>query len=69
MNSKEYEESDYELDWDLLALSVEHRLCINFYVPRANFLATLHSHLDITCSCCVWSNLFNVNVDYSVIYI
>jgi len=28
-----------------LAASVGHRLCINF------FLTTLHSHLDVTCSC------------------
>jgi hypothetical protein len=31
----------------LLALSIGQRLCINFYVSRANFLTTLCSHLDI----------------------
>ena len=50
----------------LLALSVGQRLCINFFVPRANFLTTLCSHLDITCSCYFSSSLFNVDVDYSV---
>ena len=34
-----------------LALSVGQRLCINFSVSRANFLTTLRSHLDVTCSC------------------
>ena len=35
----------------LLALSVGQRLCINFFVSTANFLITLRSHLDDTCSC------------------
>ena len=35
----------------LLALYVGHRLCINFSVSRANFLTTLPSHLNVTCSC------------------
>ena len=52
----------------LLALYVGHRLCINFSVSRANFLTTLPSHLNVTCSCYFSSNLFNVGVDYSVIY-
>ena len=42
----------------LLALSVGHRLYIDFSVSRANFLTTLRSHLDITCSCLFWSSLF-----------
>jgi len=38
----------FQLYW----LSVGQRLCINFSVlVLANFLTTLHSHLDITCSC------------------
>jgi len=41
-----------------LALFVGQRLCIDFSVPvPANFLTTLHSHLDFTCSCCFWSSL------------
>ena len=36
---------------DLLAMYVGHRLCIDFFVSRANFLTTLHSHLDVTCFC------------------
>ena len=52
----------------LLALYVGHRLCINFSVSRANFLTTLSSHLNVTCSYYFSSNLFNVGVDYSVIY-
>ena len=35
----------------LLALSVGQRLYINFSISRANFLTTLRSHLDVTCSC------------------
>ena len=35
----------------LLALSVGRRLCIDFFFSKANFLTTLHSHLDVTCSC------------------
>ena len=49
----------------LLALSVGQRLCINFSVSRANFLTTLCSHLDVTCSCYFWFSLFNVDVNYS----
>ena len=45
----------------LLALSVGQRLCANFYVSRANFLTTLRSHLDVTCSCYLWSSSFNVD--------
>ena len=47
---------------DLLALSIGQRLCVNFYVSiRANFLTTLRSHLDVTCSYYFWSSLFNVD--------
>ena len=46
---------------DLLALFVGQRLCINFYVSRAKFLTTLCSHLDITCTCYFWSNLFKMD--------
>ena len=53
----------------LLALFVEQRLCINFFVSRANFLTTLRSHLDVTCSCYFWSTLFNVDVNYNYICI
>jgi len=49
----------------LLALVIKQRLCINFFIWRANFLTTLRSHLDITCSCYLWSSLFNVDVNYS----
>ena len=49
----------------LLALFVGQRVCINFSVSRANFLTTLHSYLDITCSCYFWSSLFNVDVIYN----
>ena len=42
------------LAFSLLALSVGQRLCINFFVPRANFLTTLRSHLDVTCSTRKW---------------
>jgi hypothetical protein len=46
----------------LLALSIGQRLCVNFYVSiRANFLTTLRSHLDVTCSYYFWSSLFNVD--------
>jgi hypothetical protein len=45
----------------LLALSVGQRLGANFYVSRANFLTTLHSHLDITCSHYFWSSLLNLD--------
>jgi len=40
----------------LLALPVGRKLCIDFSVPvPANFLTTLHSHLDdVTCSCYFW---------------
>ena len=51
----------------LLALCVGQRLCINFSVSRANFLTTLRSHLDVTCSCCFGSSLFNVDVNYDYI--
>ena len=51
-----------------LALSVGQRLCINFYVSRVNFLITLRSHLDVTCSCYFGSSLFNVMLNI-VIYI
>ena len=54
---------------DLLALSVGHRLCINFYVTRANFLTTLCLHLDVTSSCYFLSTLFDVDVNYSYIYL
>jgi len=37
---------------NLLAPSVGERQCIDFSVPvHANFLTTLRSHMDITCSC------------------
>ena len=49
----------------LFALYIGQRLCVNFYVSRANFLATLCSHLDVTCSCYLWSSLFNRNANYS----
>jgi len=35
---------------------VWQRLCINCSVSRANFLITLCSHLDVTCSCYFWSS-------------
>ena len=54
---------------NLLALSVGQRLCINFYVSRVNFLTTLRSHLDVTCSCYFGSSLSNVDVNYSYIYL
>jgi len=34
--------------FNLLALFVGHRLCIHFFVSKANFLTTLRSHLDVT---------------------
>ena len=52
----------------LLALSIDtQRLCINFYVSRANFLITLRSHLDIFCY--FWSKIFDVYIIYSYIYL
>jgi hypothetical protein len=46
----------------LLALSIGWRLCVNFYVSiRANFLTTLRSHLDVTCSYYFWSILLKVD--------
>ena len=51
----------------LLALSIGQRLCINISVSRAYFLTTLHSHLDLFNY--FWSNLFNVDVNYTYIYL
>ena len=51
--------------YSLLVMFVGRRLCINFFVSRVNFLTTLHSHLDGTCSCYSWSNLFDLNVNYT----
>jgi len=51
----------------LLALYVGQTLCIDFsvHVP-ANFLTTLCSHMDVTCSCYFWSGLrMNVAYNYS----
>ena len=48
---------DIQCPWvcGLLALSIGQRLCVNFYVLiRANFLTTLRSHLNVTCSCNFW---------------
>ena len=45
----------------LLALFVGHRLCIDFYVSRENFLTISHSHLDVICSCYFWSSSFNMD--------
>ena len=54
----------------LLALSIGQRLCVNFSVSiGANFLTTLRSHLDVTCSCYFGSSLFNVDVICSYIYL
>ena len=53
----------------LLAMYVSQRLRIAFFVSRANFLTTLRSNLDVTCSCYFWSNLFNGDVTYSYIYL
>ena len=52
---------------DLLTLYVGHRLCIDFSASRANFLTTLRSHVDNTCSCYFWRSWLNVNVNYSYI--
>jgi hypothetical protein len=51
------------------SLEVVYWLCVQvrdyaptfIYVSRANFLTTLRSHLDVTCSCYFWSSLFNVD--------
>ena len=43
------------------------RLCINFSVSIVNSLTTLRSHLNV--SCYFWSNLFNVDVNYSYMLI
>jgi hypothetical protein len=51
----------------LVTLYVRQRLCINFFVSRANFLTTLRSYLNVTCSC--YFGLFNVGVNYSYIYL
>jgi hypothetical protein len=53
----------------LVALFVGQRLYINFYVSRANFLTTLRSYLNVTCSCYFGSSVFNVDVNYSYIHI
>jgi len=56
--------------WQLLFVGFvcrtkSQRLCIDFSVSvLANYLTTLHSHLDITCSCYFLSNL-RINVVYS----
>ena len=52
---------DFIWNYALLALFVGQRLCIDFSVLRANFLTTLHSHLEVTCSCYFWSSLFNLD--------
>ena len=52
-----------------LCLQDSLRQCIDFSVLRAHFLTTLRSHLDVTCSCYFKSNLFNVDIKYSYIYI
>ena len=55
----------FMLFWsNLLALSVGRRLCINFYVSRANFLSTLRSHSDVKCFCYFWYNWFIVDRNY-----
>ena len=36
---------------------------------KSKFSTTLRSHLDVTRSCYFLSSVFNVDVDYSVIYI
>jgi hypothetical protein len=46
----------------LLALSIGQRLCVNFYVSGANFLTTLRSHLDVTCSYYFWSSLLALSL-------
>jgi len=49
----------------LLAMSVGQRLYINFSIPiPANFLATLRSHLNVTCFCYFWFSL-RMNVMYN----
>ncbi len=55
--------------YSLLVFSAGQWLCIHSYVPRANFLTTLRSHLDVTCSSYFWHSLFYVDVNYSYIYI
>ena len=55
--------------FNLLALSIGQRLCINFSASRANFLTTLRSYLNVTCSYYFCSCLFNVDVNYSYIYL
>jgi len=41
----------------LLVVSVGQRLCIDFLVHvLVNFLTTLRSHTDVTCSCYFWSS-------------
>ena len=48
----------------LLAFSVGQRLCIDFFVSRENFLTTLRSQLDVTCSYYYWSKIFNAGIKY-----
>ena len=60
---------EFYINWDLLALFVGQRLCINFSVSKANFLTTLRSHLDATRSCYFWSSLFHVDFKYSYIHL
>ena len=52
----------------LLAFSVGQRLCIDFFVSRENFLTTLRSQLDVTCSYYYWSKIFNADIKYIYIY-
>ena len=48
--------------WNIITLLILIcHLLVNFYVLRANFLTTLRSHLDVTCSYYFWSTLFNVD--------
>ena len=48
-------------------MSVGQRLCIDFFVSRANLRITLRSHLNITYSYCFWSSLgLNVVVGWLV---
>ena len=54
-----------ELAAHLLALFVGQRLCINFFVSSENFLITLRSHFNVTCSFYFWLSLLNVDVNYS----
>ena len=51
----------------LLAMSIGQSLCIDFSISKVNFLTTLRSYLDVTCSCYFWSSLVNVDVNYSYI--